>query len=155
MRRIAGKDTPQKVRRFAVLGHPAASPMRDGYYAIHVGIGAEDVRGKVGSDAAGDCSRAVHSGQDAYVVAGGDAAVGADDALEGGSCGGIEQFCGASFRAYGVVAVEVTGDEVVGVDVISGGDRLGCETYDLVELADWLAGANGPDGDFVPRRDIG
>ena len=49
-----------------------------------LGIGAEDLGGEVGGDAAGYGGGTVDGGEDADVVAGADAAVGADDALEGG-----------------------------------------------------------------------
>jgi hypothetical protein len=51
--------------------------------------------------------------------------------------------------ADGVVALEVSGDEVVGVDEFADGDGLGGKADDLVELADGLTGGDGADGQFV------
>ena len=57
--------------------------------------------------------------------------------------------------ADGVVALEVTGDEIVGVDEFADGDGLGGEADDLVELTDGLSGRDGADGQFVSGRNIG
>ena len=57
--------------------------------------------------------------------------------------------------ADGVVALEVSGDEVVGVDEFADGDGLGGEADDLVELTDGLAGGDGVDGELVAGGDVG
>jgi hypothetical protein len=59
------------------------------------------------------------------------------------------------FGADGVVALEVAGDEVVGVDELADGDGLGGKADDLVELTDGLSRGNGADGQFVSCRDVG
>ena len=84
---VADEDAAEEVGGFAVFGHAAAGAVGDGDDAVDVGVGAEDFGGEVGGDAAGDGGGAVDGGEDADVVAGGDAAVGADDALEGGGLG--------------------------------------------------------------------
>ena len=150
---VADEDAAEEVGGFAVLGHAAAGAVGDGDDAVDVGIGAEDFGGEVGGDAAGDGGGTVDGGEDADVVAGGDAAVGADDALEG--CGSVEEFGGMGFGADGVVALEVAGDEVVGVDEFSDGDGLGGEADDLVELMDGLSGGDGAHGELVAGGDVG
>ena len=134
---VADEDAAEEVGGFAVFGHAAAGAVGDRDDAVDVRIGAEDFRSEVGGDAAGDCGGTVDGGEDADVVASGDTTVGADDALEG--CRGFDEFGDARFGADGVVALEVTSDEVVGVDELAHGDRLGGEANDLVELTDGLA----------------
>jgi hypothetical protein len=150
---VSDKDAAKEVGGFAVLGHAAAGAVSDGDDAVDVGIGAEDIGGEVGGDAAGYGGGTVDRGEDADVVAGADAAVGADDSLEGG--GGFEECGGVSFRADGVVALEVSGDEVVGVDEFASGDGLGGEADDLVELTDRLSGGDGAHRQLMSGRDVG
>ncbi len=150
---VADEDAAEEVGGLAVFGHAAAGAMGDGDDAVDVGVGAEDFGSKVGGDAAGDGGGAVDCGEDADVVAGGDAAVGAEDALERGGVG--EQFGGVGVGADGVVALEVSGDEVVGVDEFADVDGLGGKTDDLVELTDGLSGGYGADGEFVSGGDVG
>ncbi len=59
------------------------------------------------------------------------------------------------FGADGIVAVEVSRDEVVGVDELAYGDGLRGETDDLVEFTDGLARRDGPDGQLVSGGDVG
>ena len=150
---VADEDAAEEVGGFAVFGHAAAGAVSDGDDAVDVGVGAEDFGGEVGGDAAGDSGGAVDGGEDADVVACADAAVGADDALKGS--GWIEEFGGLRVGADGVVALEVTGDEVVGVDEFADGDGLGGEANDLVELTDGLPCRDRADGQFVPGGNIG
>ena len=58
------------------------------------------------------------------------------------------------FGADGVVALEVTGDEIVGVDEFADGDGLGSKANDLVELTDGLAGGDGANRQFVSSGNI-
>ena len=150
---VADEDATEKVGGFAVLGHAAAGAVGDGDDAVDVGVGAEDLWGEVSGDATGYGGGTVDGGEDADVVAGADAAVGADDALEGGGC--VEKLGGVGFGADGVVALEVSGDEVVGVDEFADGDGLGGKANDLVELADGFAGGDGADGELVAGGDVG
>ena len=150
---VADEDATQEIGGFAVFGHATTGAVGDGDDAVDVGIGVENLRGEVCGDAAGYSGRAVDGGEDADEVAGGDAAVRADDAFEG--CGFIDEFGGAGLGADGVVALKVTGDKVVGVDVFACGDRLGGEADDLVELTNGLAGGDGMKGEFMPGGDIG
>ncbi len=153
MRGVADEDAAEEVGWFAVLGHAAAGAVGDGDDSVDVRVGAEDLWGEVGGDAAGYGCGAVDRGEDADVVASGDSAVGADDALKGGWR--FEERCGVGFGAYGVFALEVAGDEVVGVDEFAGGDGLGGKADDLVEFAYGFAGGYGADGEFVAGGDIG
>ena len=59
------------------------------------------------------------------------------------------------FGADGVVALKVSGDEVVGVDELAEGDGLGGKADDLVELADGFAGGDGAYGELVAGGDVG
>lgn len=59
------------------------------------------------------------------------------------------------FGAYGVVALEVSRDQVVGVDELAYSNRLRGEADNLVELTDGLAGGNGVDGELVASGDVG
>jgi len=136
-----------------VFGHAATGAVGDGDDAVDVGVGAEDLGSEVGGDAAGDCCGAVDRGENADVVASGDAAIRADYSLE--CCGVLEERGGMGFGADGVVALEVVGDEVVGVNKFTDGDGLGGKTDDLVELTDGLPGRNGVYRQLMTGRDIG
>ena len=149
---VADEDAAEKVCGFAVLGHAAASAMGDGYDVVDVGVGAEDLGGEVGGDATGYRGGAVDGCEDPDVVTSGDAAVGADDALKGR--GRVEQFDGAGFGAYGVIALEVSGDEVVGVNQLTDGDGLRGKADDLIEFTDGFAWGDGMDGEFVAGGDV-
>ena len=59
-----------------------------------------------------------------------------------------------SFRANGVVALEVASDEVVGVNQLAYGDGLGGKADDLIEFTDGFAGGDGMDGEFVAGGDV-
>ena len=59
------------------------------------------------------------------------------------------------FRTYGVVALEVTGDEVVSVDVFAYRYCLSRKTDDLVEFTNRIAGGDGMDGKFVACGNVG
>ena len=79
---IAGEDSPQEVCRFTVFGHAATGAVRDRYYAVDIGIRAENFGSEVGGDAPGDSGGAVDRGKNAYVIASGDATTGADNSLK-------------------------------------------------------------------------
>jgi hypothetical protein len=106
----------------------------------------------VSGDTARDRGRAVDSGEDADVVAGGDAAVGSDNALKG--CGGVDQGGGLGFGANGVIALKITGDQIMAVNEFSDGDRLGGKTNDLIELTDRLTGGDGVDRQLMAGSDV-
>jgi hypothetical protein len=59
------------------------------------------------------------------------------------------------FGADGVVALEVSGYQVVGVNELTHGDGLRGEADNLVELTDGLAGGNCVDGELVASGDVG
>ena len=151
---VAGEDAAEEVGGFAVFGHAAAGAVRDGDDAIDIRIGAEDLRGEVRGDAAGDRGGAVDRREDADVVAGGDAAVGADDSLKGSRMGRIEEFGRAGLGADRIIALKVTGDEIVGMNVFAGGDRVRRETNDLIEFADRLTGLDGMQCYLVASRNL-
>lgn len=150
---VADEDPAEEVGGFAVFGHAAPGAVGDGDDAVDVRVGAEDLRGEVGGNAAGYGGRAVYRGEDTDIVAGADPVVGPHDALKG--CGCVDERCTARFRADGVIALEVAGDQVMTVDELAWSDGLGRETDDLVELTDGLAGSNGVDREFVACGDIG
>jgi len=152
---IACEDATEEVGRFAVFGHSTAGSVGDGDDAVDVGVGSEKLWSKVGSDAAGDGSRTVDGGKNANVIAGGDTAVGTNDAVEGGNFRGVKERCGAGFGTDGVVAFKITGNEIVCVDVLADGNRLGGKADDLVELAHRLTGCDGANCEFVARGDVG
>ena len=56
--------------------------------------------------------------------------------------------------ADGVVALEVSGDEVVGVDEFADIDGLGGKPDDVVELTDGPAAGDGMDGEFVSGGNV-
>lgn len=152
VRGVADEDAAEEVRWLTVLGHAAAGAVGDGDDSVDVWVGAEDLWGEVGGDAAGYRGGTVDGGEDADVVAGGDSAVGANDALKGG--GGFEECGGVSVGADGVFALEVVGDEVVGVDELAGSDGLRGKADDLIEFAYGFAGGYGTDGELVAGGDI-
>lgn len=152
---IAGEDAAEKVGRLAVFGHSTAGSVGDGDDAIDVGVGAEELWGEVGSNAACDGSGAVDGGENTNVIAGGDATVGAEDASESSEFRGRYKLGGAGFGADGIVALEIACDEVMGVNVFPDGDGLGGEANDLVELTDGLARGDGTDREFVAGGDVG
>ena len=153
VRGVADEDATEEVGGFAVFGHAASGSMSDGDDSVNMGIGGEDLRREVGSDATGYGGGAVDCGEDADVVAGADAAVGADDALEGD--GRIKEFDWVGFGADGVVAFEVSGNEVVSVDELADSDGLGGKANDLIEFTDGFSGGDGVDRQFVSCGDIG
>ena len=109
-----------------------------------------DVAPEVVGDRARRGGRAVHRGQHADVVARGDAAVGADDALEGRRLGDVG---GGQRAGAGVVrAREVAERQVVRVHVLAGRDRLRRAADDLVVAPHGLALGDRTRGDLVARR---
>lgn len=153
MRRVADEDATEKVGWLAVLGHAATGAMGDGDDSIDVREGAEDLWSEMGRDATGYGSGTVDRCEDTNVIAGGNAAVGTDESLESG--GGFEECNGVSVGTDCIVALEVVGDEVVGVDEFAGRDGLGCEADDLVEFTHWFAVSDGADGEFVAGGNVG
>jgi hypothetical protein len=152
---IPRKDAAEKICGFTVLGHSAAGAMGNRNDAIYIRIGLKHLRSEVSGDTPGYCGGAVDCREDTNVVASGDAAVGPDDSLEGRGLGGIQQGDGSRFGTTGVVAFEVAGDEVVGVDVVANRNGLGCEPNDLIELSDGLARGDSVEGHLVTSGNIG
>ena len=149
---VAGEGAAEQTQRL-VLGHAAAGLVGQRDDAIDVGeIGQRIVAGErvaaehVGDDA-GDVGRTVHAGQDADVVARGDLAVGAADALEGG--GGFDEIGWAGIDAVGVILGEIAHLAVVDVHVLARCDGGGGETDDLAVAADRFARGDGSDRDLV------
>src|SRR3984885_4416573 len=152
MRGVTDKDAAEEIGWFAVFCHTAAGAVGNCDDAIDVRVSAQNLRREVSGDTARDRGRAVDSGEDADIVAGGDAAVGSDNALKGG--GGVDQRCGLGFRADGVIAVKITGDQIMAVNEFADGDRLGGKTNDLIELTDRLTGGDGVNRQLMARSDI-
>ena len=156
MSRVTGQRAAQQAQRFAV-GHAAAGLVGQRDDAVHIRpggqrVGAGDrVAAELLGNQFGGVGAAVHRGQQADVVAGGDPAVGAADALKRDF--GVGARGGASVLAIGVVLGEITHAEVLGVDVLAGRDGGGGEADDLAVAADGGAGGEGPQGDFVSGGD--
>ena len=153
---VATKRAAQDGQGFAG-GHAAAGLVGEGDDAVDIGVVGERIAAGDGvfaeghGDQVGDVGGAVHAGEDADVVAGGDAAVRAVDAHEGGRR--VGEVGGAGVDAVGVVAGEVAHAGVVGVDVFAGGDVGGGEADYLTVATDGLALGDGFDGDFVAGGD--
>ena len=129
----------------------ATTPSTFGIVGQRLGM---DVAAEVIGDGARHGGRAVHAGEDADVVAGGDAAVGAHDALEG--CRLRRRLrSGARRRAIGVVARELGHRQVVRVHVLAGLDVARGDADDLVVAAHRLAGGDRAHRHLVARRESG
>ena len=155
MARIAAEGAAQHLQRLAGAVGGAAGAVGQGDDAVDVREALERLRvgvaAEVVGDGAGHRRRAVHRGQDADVVAGGDAAVGADDAVEGRRRVDVGGGLGAARRR--VVAGEARELEVVRVHVLARRDRDLGAADDLVVAAHRLAGRDRAGRDLVPRRD--
>ena len=152
MRGVTDKDTAEEIGWFAVFCHTAAGAVGDCDDTIDVGVSTENLRREVGGDAARDGGRAVDSREDADIVAGGDAAVGSDNALK--RCGYVDQWCGLGFGADGVIAVKIAGDQIVAVNEFADRDGLGGKTNDLIELTDRLTGGDGVNRQLMAGSDV-
>ena len=145
-----------KQRQRLVLGHAAAGLVGQRHHAVDIGeIGERIVAGErilledIG-DEAGDMGAAIHRGEDADIVAGGDAAVGTADAVE--ERGQIEVRRRLDVDAIGIVLVEIAHAAVLRVHVLAGRDRLRRKADDLAVAADRLASRDRLDRDLVARR---
>ena len=154
MPRIAAERAPQQRQRL-VLRHAAAGLVGQRDHAIDIGkIRQRIVAGErilledVGDDAR-DMRAAVHRGEDADIVAGGDAAVGTADAVEGR--GQIEIRRRRDVDAEGVVFGEIAHAAILGVDMLARRDRRGRKADDLAVAADRLAHRDRPDRHLVAR----
>ncbi len=145
-----------KQRQRLVLGHAAAGLVGQRDHAVDIGkIGERIVAGErilledIG-DEARDMRAAIHRGEDADIVAGGDAAVGAADAVEEGGQIVVRQRLDVD--AIGIVLVEIAHAAVLGVHVLAGRDGLRRKADDLAVAADRLARRDRLDRDLVARR---
>ncbi len=154
--RVAGQGAAQQPQRLAlvmpqpVLWVSATTPSTLGKSAS----GSAPVNGlRLNASAIRPATWALQftAGQDADVVAGGDAAVGPADAH--GSRGGRVRAGRAGVDARGVVLGEVAHAAVVHVDVLAGRDVGGGEADDLAVAPDRLAERDGPHRDLVAGGD--
>ena len=154
MPRVAAERSAQHLQRLAGAVGRAAGAVRQRDDAVDVREALERARVGVAPEVVGDRARhrrrAVHRGEDADVVARRDAAVGADDAVEGRRVGDVLGRLGAARRR--VLAREARELEVVGVDVLARRDRLLGAADDLVVAAHRRAGGDRPRRDLVAGR---
>ncbi|KAG0924415.1 hypothetical protein G6F66_015045 [Rhizopus arrhizus] len=94
--------------------------------------------------------RTVHAGQDADVVARGNAAVGAHDAVERGRLRHV--VCRVRALPHGIVALEVREFQVLRVHVLARRNVLPRHPDDLVVAAHGLARRDGAHGHLVAGR---
>ena len=153
--RVARERAPEHLHALAMRVHSAARAVRERDHAVDIGKRREALAREVAGDAARHRGGAVHRGQDADVVARGDAAaigaVLAHDALEGG--GGRDVVRGLGIGAEGVVALELAHREIVEMHVLAGRDVAAGEADDLVVAAHRRAGLDRARGDLVAGRD--
>ena len=147
----------QDVKAFAATFHAAAGAVHEGHDAVDLRVIIENAGAVDGfGDEFGDGSRAVHRGQDADIVAGADAAIGAAIALEGGALRLGQEVDGDSALGKGIVvyqrAVGPAHAAIVLVHPIAGRDRFLGKADDLAELDHRVSRRNRPGGEFVPAR---
>ncbi|MNV52856.1 hypothetical protein D3C71_1449700 [compost metagenome] len=152
--RIAAQRAAQHFQRLALAAGGTARAVRQRHHAVHVRTGGQRVGMDVAAEMVGDGARhrgrTVHAGQDADVVARGDAAVGAHDAIEGGGLRHVVS--GVRALPHRVVALEFRELQIVRVHVLSGRDGLPRHADDLVVAAHRLTRRNGAHGHLVAGR---
>ena len=149
-------ERPAQERQRLILRHAAAGLVGQRDHAVDIGeirqrivvgerILLEDV-----SDHAGDMRAAIHRRQDADIVAGGDAPVGADNALEGR--GQIEIRRRRDVDAERIVLGEIAHAAILGMDMLARRNGNGRKADDLAIAPDRFARCNGADRHFMPGR---
>ena len=150
---VAGDGPAQRVHHLAAAGHAAAVAVGQRDDAVDVGIGGQRGAAEMVGDHPRRGGGAVHRGQHADVVAGGDAAVRAQDALEGGALGLRNHIDRMDVGTERVIALEIAAHaHVVDVDMVARLDRRGGEADDLIVFAHRLARCDGAHRDLVPGR---
>ncbi|MNF99733.1 hypothetical protein D3C84_826460 [compost metagenome] len=120
------------------------------HYTVDIGEGGErfgvDIPAKVIGHGPGHGRRAIDRSENAYIVAGRDAAIGPHDALEHR----FRARRGMGIDAESVVTGKVAHLHIVHMHVIAGFDGLRRKTDDLSITAQGLALLHALAGDFVP-----
>ena len=148
---VAAQGPAQEFDRLAMGGHAATGIVRQRHHAVDVGeVGQQ--RAHLLRDVAAGGGRAVHGGDDAEIVARGDAPVLAHDALEGGSIGRGHVVGLPRVGAEGVVALEAAHLHVVRVHMRARRDVGHGEADDLAVAAQRLALAHCSNAELVARR---
>ena len=148
-------ERPAQNRQRLILSHAAAGLVGQRHHAIDIGkigqrivagerILLEDIRHH-----AGDMGAAVHAGEDADVVAGGDAAVRALDTVEGRRQ--IKVRRRRYVNAERIILGEIAHAAILRVDMLSRCDRLRGKADDLAVATDRFACCDGTDRNLVAR----
>ena len=153
--RVTAERAAQQRQRL-VLRHAAAGLVRQRDHAVDIRkIGQRIVAGErifledVG-DEAGDMRAAIHRGEDADIVARGDAAIGAANALE--RCRQIKIRRRLDVDAARIVLGEIAHAAVLRVHMLARRNRLGGKADDLAVALDRFADRNRLDRNLVPGR---
>ncbi|MNO95576.1 hypothetical protein D3C76_872210 [compost metagenome] len=136
---VPGQGATQQAQGFTAGVHRTAGAVGQRYHAVDVRVIGQhfrvDVAAKMVGHGPGHGRRAVHRGEDADVVAGGDPAIGAHDALELRLAAGLA----AGVDTEGVVTGEIAHLHVVHMHVFTGVDGLRGKADDLPVTAQGLA----------------
>ena len=154
MPRIAAECAAQHLQRLACAVGRAAAAMGQRDDAVDVGVAGQrfgmDVAAEVVGDRACDGRRAVHRGQHADVIARGDAAVGAHDAVEGRGC--VDIVGRMQPLANRVVERDMAELEVVAVHMLARRDVLLGAADNLVVATYRCTGGNRVHSHLVAGR---
>ena len=151
---VAGDGAAEERDRLALGAGGAAALVGERDDAVDVREVGERLRpAELVGDQARHGGRAVHRREHADIVARRHAAIGPQDALEGGSLFFRQRHGVAPVGADGVVGGARPEGEVVDVDMLAGLDRRGGIADDLPELADGLAGGDRQDRHLVAAGD--